>query len=190
MSEKKERDEAENLRLEIKEDFASISKTLLDKDFKSKWEKEVKLAAMPSVSPPKMVKPIQQQLADSFTAQIDELLKGLEKYDPNRRDALMSRLHWTTMTAAVLPIIMTGISAYLFFLVKEAITAVANAFDVIPPLFITKAKSDIDDFNKGAQIKYDLTSIKWKVNRLALEGNLEGQVVKEIEAELKNLKGV
>ena len=126
----------------------------------------------------------QQQVAEVYYEEIDEFLGKVEKFSLEKRESLMSRLHWLTVAAAVLPLIMAAISAYLAFLLENALTALVSIFDVAPPLFIVKGKNDIDYENKGLTVKHGLIGLKKDIKRLVLLGEFDGDARAEIDSEM------
>ena len=127
----------------------------------------------------------QQQLADDFSDTIDGFLSQLADINLEEQKSLSKKVHDWTVVAAVLPLIMAGISTFLVFLTKEALTSLTSLFDVVPPLYVTRAKTNLDDFSELFQVKNNLELLRGRINRLALMGKLEGDVLEEIENELK-----
>lgn len=128
----------------------------------------------------------QQQLADSFHATIDEILsKYLAGVTPEKKSFFDKTVHNWNVVAKVLPLIMAVISTSLVFITKEALTSLSSLLDVVPPLYVGYAKKNLDSFNKLFDMKINLEVLKGRISRAVSLGILQGDLVTEIENELR-----
>jgi hypothetical protein len=76
----------------------------------------------------------QKEIAESFITEIGTYLDYFKGIDVQKREELMNRMDFLMILAAVLPIIMTFISAYAYLLTKQVISLLFSLVDVVPLL--------------------------------------------------------
>jgi hypothetical protein len=129
----------------------------------------------------------QKQLANSYNKQIDAYLETLEVFSPQTKHSLDNQMNYATISAGILPLLLTLLSGGLFVISSSLLSFVTNAFSVIPPLFINSIKSKIDGFYKGAKLKALLNDMKYNIERLAASQKLTDEECKSLDEQLKKI---
>ena len=132
----------------------------------------------------------QSVLAAKLCEEIDGYLKDLEGSNFKKRDLLMSRMQNLTVLTAVLPLVMTAISGFAYIVTQQVWIFLTSLVDVVPPLYISKTKTDIEFHNKCSEVKSSFIGLKGKINRLAVIGQLKDSILTEIEKEMENLERI
>lgn len=132
----------------------------------------------------------QQQLAAKYFEIIDGFLAKLNGINLNRQSALDQKVHNWNVIATVLPIVMAIVSTFLVFLTKEALTSFTSLADVVPPVYVTRVKGNLDKFNGWLLIKNKLILLRGRIDRAALRCMLEGNLITEIDNELDEIAGL
>jgi len=129
----------------------------------------------------------QKELASQFCEQINTDLGYLRGYDDAKREKLVNRINSLTITSAILPIVVTFISAYVYIITQQVITFVSSFVNVIPPILMNNTKAKIEHYNKCLDLKLRFTSLRGDTNRLAVIGQLKDQYLADVKTELKHL---
>ena len=129
----------------------------------------------------------QKKLAETYYKDIRKCLDKLSKDSPDTKKQLEDKLHYQTIAAAVLPLLMTLISGLAFIVTQQAITFITNLVDVVPPMLIQRTTTNIEGLNQDSEIKNRLFSFESKINRLVILGQLKGDLVDKVNTEMESI---
>lgn len=130
----------------------------------------------------------QKELASQFCEEIDTDLGYLRGYDDAKREKLVNRINSLTITSAILPIVVTFLSAYVYIITQQVIAFVSSFVNVIPPILMNNAKAKMEHYNKCFDLRLELTSLKGDINRLAVIGQLKDQNLADVKRVLEQLR--
>jgi hypothetical protein len=91
-----------------------------------------------------MSNPDQKELANLFCSEIDTYLEYLKHNSPAKRKKLTNKISQLTIVSAILPIIITFLSAYVYIVTQQIIAFFTSLVDVVPPFLIANTKGEMD----------------------------------------------
>jgi hypothetical protein len=130
----------------------------------------------------------QTKLADSFYKEIDTYLENFRSIDVGKREKLASTMNIYMMSSAIVPIIITFISAYAYVLTQSIAIFLASLLDVVPPILQNQTKGEIDFYNKCSNLKNNFVALKGNISRLAIIGALKDEALATVREEIDKLK--
>jgi hypothetical protein len=182
-TETQKKEEAKKLMVSIKNDFSNIN-TLMESDrFARSIKKEQPTVNKPAVEKGKETDP---QLATQYSNEIDEYVKSLG-VDPKKKASLASKINTLDIVAIVTPLIATFISAYAYILTQQVLTFLVGILGSIPPFLVKRTKAEVDSFNSCSDLCLQFLTLKGKINRLAILGELQTNRA-EIDTSLADLE--
>lgn len=128
----------------------------------------------------------QEELASQFCKEIDDDLVLLRGNDPTRREKLVNRNNSLNILSAILPLVVTLISAYVYIITQQILTFVSSFVTVIPPLLVNSTKAKMEHYDRCVDLQLRFTNLKGDINRLASLGQLK-QNYANIRDQLKGL---
>jgi len=131
----------------------------------------------------------QKELASQFCKEIDDDLGYLRGNDATKREKLVNRNNSLNILSAILPLVVTFISAYVYIITQQILTFVSSFVTVIPPLLINSTKAKMEHYDRCVDLQLKFTSLKGDINRLASIGQLKDQNYTDIKNQLKDLSG-
>ena len=121
-----------------------------------------------------------QQISQVLLEKIEEARNMLKPYSTREyREKLMRRSRLLIVLAAVLPIVVTFIAAWLYHVSQNLYSLFVSIVDVIPPLFISDLRDSMEFYNHCMELDGALVRLKWNIRELEALGALDEETAKK-----------